>query len=598
MTIKILPEILSNQIAAGEVVQRPSSVVKELVENSIDARATQITIEIEKGGKSLIRVSDNGIGLSRDDALLSMERYATSKIFTKEDLFSISTMGFRGEALPSIASVSKFTLVTKTGKSDIGTKIDIAGGRILNVSDYGAPAGTMVEVKNLFFNTPARKKFLKSDNTELSHIADTISGMALGYSKIQFRLFFNQQLQKNFSSSHDLFQRAVNVLGKSVVNKIYDLHYIDNDLKIMGFCVHPMVTRSSSTKMFLFVNNRLIYDRGLISAVFQGYKGQLMKGSFPMAVLFVDLPFNQVDVNVHPSKREIKFFSPQSVYHSVSQAVTKALAHAQKNYTEYAKPGCLKPGHMKVALPPVNEAFHGSFKRLDPPIAEQAAFEWKPHPFIHKIEEPVFPSPTRAPEPVDSISKTSVSRIIGQVMGTYVLVEEDHDLILMDQHAAHERVVYEALKKRQTFLGIVSQELLIPETMELSFKESDVLLSILLNLASFGFSIEPFGGTTFVIKAVPAIIDEKEVEPVIRKIIEAAIENKNTDCKGKWLEDCLILMACHSAIRANKPMTEAEMIQLFHDLKNCETPWHCPHGRPTMISWGRAELEKLFKRTL
>jgi len=235
-TIRILPEILSNQIAAGEVVERPSSVVKELVENCIDAGSTSITIEVVNGGKSLIRVSDNGIGLSRDDALLSIERYATSKLFTKNDLFAISTMGFRGEALPSIASVSKFSIVTRTKKSSVGTRIDIAGGKMLNVSDTGAPVGTMVEVNKLFFNTPARRKFLKSNNTEISHIIDTIYGMALGNYHIQFRLFINKKLQKNFSLSDDLFQRSVRILGKDVADRLYKLEFEDSLLRIHGYC--------------------------------------------------------------------------------------------------------------------------------------------------------------------------------------------------------------------------------------------------------------------------------------------------------------------------------------------------------------------------
>jgi len=285
-TVKILPEILSNQIAAGEVVQRPSSVVKELVENSIDAGSKSITIEIVKGGKSLIRVSDDGCGLARDDALLSIERYATSKIFKKEDLFSISTMGFRGEALPSIASISKFCLVTRTKDSDIGTRIEIIGGKIRDVSDAGAPAGTMVEVKNLFFNTPARKKFLKTDNTETSHVIDAISGMALGNPGIQIRLFLNNRLHKSFSSSDDLFARSVNVLGKDTADKLYRLDFTTPSLHIHGLCSNPLVTRSTSSKIFLFVNNRLVYDRGFISAIFRGYRQRIMKGRFPLGVFF------------------------------------------------------------------------------------------------------------------------------------------------------------------------------------------------------------------------------------------------------------------------------------------------------------------------
>jgi len=329
--IRILPEILSNQIAAGEVVQRPSSVVKELIENCIDAKATRITVEIENGGKSLIRVSDDGKGLGRDEALLSIERYATSKIFTKEDLFAIASFGFRGEALPSIASVARFILVSRTADSDIGTKIEIAGGKLIKVSDEGAPAGTLVEVKHLFFNTPARRKFLKGDATEASHIADTVAGLALGNPHLGFRLFVNKKLVKNFPVGQDLFQRSLLVLGRDVANKLYRLKGLEGEIDVTGVCSNPLVTRSTSGRIYLFVNNRLVYDRGLVAAVFKGYRGRIMKGRFPMGVVCVGLPFDQVDVNVHPTKREIKFLSPQPVYRAVERAVETALVEAQKD---------------------------------------------------------------------------------------------------------------------------------------------------------------------------------------------------------------------------------------------------------------------------
>jgi len=365
-TVRILPEILSNQIAAGEVVQRPSSVVKELVENSIDAGSKSITIEIVKGGKSLIRVSDDGSGLARDDALLSIERYATSKIFKKEDLFSISTMGFRGEALPSIASISKFCLVTRRKDSDIGTRIEIVGGKIRDVSDAGAPPGTMVEVKNLFFNTPARKKFLKTDNTETSHVIDAVSGMALGNPGVQIRLFLNSRLHKSFSSSDDLFARSVNVLGKDSADKLYKLNFQSPALHIHGLCSNPSVTRSTSSKIFLFVNNRLIYDRGLISAIFRGYRQRIMKGRFPLGVFFIDIAFDQVDVNVHPSKREIKFFNAQKVYESVSQTIENRLSREQQNVTAYS--------NIKI-IPKEKFEYIDNALKFDPPAPDHTEFD-------------------------------------------------------------------------------------------------------------------------------------------------------------------------------------------------------------------------------
>ncbi|MBU8911398.1 MAG: DNA mismatch repair endonuclease MutL, partial [Desulfobacterales bacterium] len=535
-TIRILPEILSNQIAAGEVVQRPSSVIKELVENSIDAGSTSITIEAVRGGKSLIRVSDNGIGLSRDDALLSIERYATSKIFTKNDLFSISTFGFRGEALPSIASVSKFSLVTRTKDSDTGTRIDIAGGKIQNVSDAGAPVGTMVEVKNLFFNTPARKKFLKSDNTETSHIADAISGMALGNSHIRFRLFLNNKLQKSFSISDDLFQRSVGVLGRDVADKLYEFEFSDAFINIHGYCSNPLVTRSTSSKIFLFVNKRLIYDRGLISAIFKGYRGRIMKGKFPLAVIFIEIAFDQVDINVHPSKKEIKFFNGQRVYQVVSKTIGNTLFREQQNITSYSK--------IRIDSDEKFEYLDETFKPDNVNKVEQTTLDW---PTVPVEDKKSFVSGQAVQQKALQPHQYAPGRIkiMGQILGTYILAESEDGLMLFDQHAAHERIVYEKLKQRYQSLKVQIQDLAVPETLELNFKEADLLSRILDDLKTLGMNIEPFGETTFIIKAVPAIIDGKEIKPIILEILETALVKKNSISKENWLEDCLVLMACH-----------------------------------------------------
>lgn len=597
-TIRILPEILSNQIAAGEVVQRPVSVVKELVENSIDAKAFSITIEIVKGGKSLIRVSDDGAGLDRDDALLSIERYGTSKLFAQKDLFSISTMGFRGEALPSIASVSRFVLVTRTKASDTGTRIEINGGKIKNVLDAGAPAGTMVEVKNLFFNTPARKKFLKSDNTETSHILDAVSGMALGNPHIQFRLFLNNRLVKSFSSSDDLFQRSVNVLGKDTAAQLNKLEFAGDFVHIHGCCSSPAITRSTSSKIFLFVNNRLVYDRGLISAIFKGYKGRIMKGNFPLAVIFIDIAFDQVDVNVHPSKREIKFFNGQMVYQALSQTIEKRLSRAQNNLTDSSK--------TKTVSEEKFEYIDQTFKYNPADKIEQSVMDWQHVPDSIKknssseIYNSDFKRKTSEFEPDSSNSKPHRLnlKVIGQVMGTYILAEAGEQLMLIDQHAAHERIVYEKLKHRHDLLKVQSQNLIVPETLELNFKEADYLSEMLGDLKSLGIIVEPFGETTFVIKAVPAIVDEKEIKPVIVDIIETAMVKKDNFSKNKWLDKCLILMACHSAVRANLNLDQKEIKQLLTDLEKCENFRHCPHGRPIMVTWTKTQIEKLFKRVV
>lgn len=601
--IRILPEILSNQIAAGEVVQRPASVVKELVENSIDANATRITIEIEGGGKSLIRVSDDGGGLARDEALLSIERYATSKISTQEDLFSICTFGFRGEALPSIASVSRFTLVSRTAASDIGTKIEIAGGKLVKVSDEGAPCGTLVEVKHLFFNTPARQKFLKGGDTEAGHISDAVAGLALGNPQVGFRLFIDKKLVKNFPTGQDLFQRSMLVLGKDVRSKLYPLKGEGGTLVVSGVCSNPLVTRSTSNRIYLFVNNRLIYDRGLVAAVFKGYQGRIMKGRFPMGVVCVRLPFDQVDVNVHPSKREIKFLLPGPVYQAVGQAVESALAHAQRDLVSYANINANTAKGKESFLP-------NRFEGQQPDQVAQPALAWGGPPIrvgtalSPKIDPPSGPCPGMEPLATEGLEKKTLSytgfdpsfRVLGQVMGTYIVAEKENNLVLVDQHAAHERVVYDALKKRHHGLKVQSQELLVPEVLELTHSEADCLESIIEELLKFGIRIEPFGGTTFVVKSVPVLLEGRDLKELVLGIVETFMEERVLN--ERWQDACLISMACHGAIRANKPMNHSEMVRLLEDLEKCENPLHCPHGRPTFVAFDSVRMEKLFKRVV
>ena len=623
--IRILPEILSNQIAAGEVVQRPASVVKELVENCMDAGADRITVEIEKGGKSLIRISDNGAGLKRDQALLAIERYATSKIFSKEDLFSISTFGFRGEALPSIASVSKFTLVSRPRDEDTGTRININGGKLAKVSDAGAPPGTMVEVRQLFFNTPARRKFLKAESTETSHISDAVAGLAMGNPKVGFRLFLNKKLVRNFPPGQDLFQRAQMVLGKDAANHLYSIETSQGDVRISGVCANPAVTRSTANRIYLFVNKRLVHDRGLVAALFQGYRGRIMKGRYPMGVICVDLPFDQVDVNVHPTKREIKFLMPQPVYQVLGQAVGSALVTAQADTIAYSRSGPVTfmdtgGGGAKSSLkesappaladkPPSRYPLPDASERDESKQVAQGRIQWqaarpektakpsadygKPLPEEGVVSE-LTPSDGLDLDPVNKVE----TKIIGQVLGTYIVVEKDGHLVLVDQHAAHERVVYEALKKRHRVLGIQSQDLMVPEVLELTHREADLLESIMEDLAGLGVKVEPFGGTSFVIKSVPVLVGDKPVRDMVMEMIEQLSRDNETGSKDAWLDACLVTMACHRAIRANKPMNLTEMERLMADLETCDNPMHCPHGRPIQISFDAYQLEKLFKRVV
>lgn len=646
-TIKILPEILSNQIAAGEVVQRPASAVKELVENAIDAGAQNITIDIVKGGKSLIRVSDDGMGMSRDDAILATERYATSKIFTRQDLFSISTMGFRGEALPSIASISQFTLITRTRIKNAATQIEILGGTLKNVSDAGAPVGTTIIVKNLFFNTPARKKFLKSDQTETSHIIDTISGMALGNPDIGFSLTVNNRLYKTFSVRDTLRTRCANVLGKDTYNELYRFERETSGMTVKGFCANPRVTRSTSSRIFLFVNHRLVYDRGLISAVFKGYRQRIMKGRYPLAVVFIDIGYDQVDVNVHPSKREIKFFNPGQVYEIVSAAISTALAREQQDVKTYSQKVSIPKERFEFRDPadhdgtvsgrnsadsPGSSLFEVPVPVPEPPVVpeessgkiEQSVADWSQQTRMDSsaemdisVDDSVHHPQDKISHPHDKIKETmehrsadgSVSpavphvkisslKIIGQVMGTYIIVESEDALMLIDQHAAHERIVFEKLKKRHQSLKVQSQSLAVPEIVELNFREADYFNTILDDLNALGFQVAPFGDNSFVVKSVPSIIDEKQVQPILMNIVDRGVHQKDQPAADEWLDQCLILMACHSTIRANAKLTSLEIQQLLVDLETCKNTRHCPHGRPIIITLTQKQIERLFKRVV
>ncbi len=649
--IRILPEILSNKIAAGEVVERPASIVKELVENAVDAGSTKIIVEIENGGRSLIRISDNGSGMNHDDALLALERYATSKIYSDEDLFSISTMGFRGEALPSIASVSKFSLVTKGENSSTGTKIIVEGGKIKNVAETGAPTGTMVCVKQLFFNTPARRKFLKTVNTEMGHIADTMASMALGWPGIQFRLTHNGKVIKSWPKARDHFDRALDVLGHDLPSGFYKIEFNNHSVRIGGWISSPKTTRSSSRKTYIYVNNRFVRDRGIQHAIFEGYRGRLMKGQFPVAALFINLPFNELDVNVHPTKHEIRFAKQKEVYEAVKNAVLSVWKIAEKpNWNVPPSPAVKQPQPdesnrhdipKKVPENMPENMMDSSFAYRDQPGGEKhppkelSIFK---EPELKEtdskgqrlessnVAEPIVEFGTKKePDHIGkeiSESKTSGApkqtnlweengfadlNVIGQFHNTYILCDSGQGLVLIDQHAAHERVVFENLKKKSSAFGGSSQKLLIPETIELGYSETVLLEKMLANLKNLGLEIEPFGGNTFVVKALPSILSDKEAKPLILDMLDRMEElGFVPDHKGpgsekapgveKAIDECLILMACHGSIRANQALSQREMERLLNQLDQCDNPSHCPHGRPTWIRWTVKELEKSFNR--
>jgi DNA mismatch repair protein MutL len=604
--IRILPEILSNKIAAGEVVERPAAVVKELVENSLDAGSRRVSIEIGQGGKSLIRVSDDGSGMSRDDALLALERYATSKIFKDDDLFAIQSLGFRGEALPSIASVSRFMLVSREADADTATEITVEGGRIQKVADTGAPPGTLISVRQLFFNTPARRKFLKTVNTEMGHIADAVASIAMGWPGVQFKLVHNAKTVKSWPAAAAPLDRVADILGRDLQRALQPVEFDDGHIRGHGWVASARVTRTTSRGIFVYVNGRFVRDRVVQHALFEGFRGRLMKGQFPVGVLFVAVPFDQVDVNVHPTKHEIRFAQPERVHGVIAAAVADALQTAdaprwqppEKRFTAPTQPPTAAAGtsttEKTVAEP------RPAFDRPAAPTSAAAAPDPPPAPQAPAPGAPPTAA-TAATRQADlwHTQRFGSLRVIGQLHNTYIMCESAEGLILIDQHAAHERIFFEDLKKRRAGQpGQRSQRLLIPETVELGFREAQILEGLLARLAAVGLEIEPFGGNTFAVKAVPAMLASGEIRALITELVEKMAETGLAPDVEAALDDCLMVIACHGAIRAHQALSADQIQYLLAQLDACATPSHCPHGRPTWIQWSEGFLKKAFKRVV
>ncbi len=597
--IKILPEILANKIAAGEVIERPASVVKELMENALDAQSTRILISLENAGKSLIQISDNGIGMSRDEALLSIERYATSKIVTDEDLFSIQTLGFRGEALPSIAAVSRLVLESKDKHATIGTQIHIDGGKIKSVNDIGAPTGTQITVKQLFFNTPARRKFLKTTSTEMGHVVDTFTSMAMAWPTVQFRLTHNGKTVKDWVSAKDPVDRISDVMAQPIQDELIPVSAARNGISLQGWVSSARVHRSTSRNIYLYINNRYVRDRVVHHALMAGFSGKLVTGRFPVAVLFLSLPFDQVDVNVHPSKHAVRFASPNAVHDFVQQTVANTLQ--QKDRPAWAAPVTAATPNLRPVFPPQPKPD----VRPDRPLAPSRLVQ--DHPV--RQEAPAFTNFSQKTSPNLEVSEAQAPlwqtgffqslKIIGQLRDTYILCESRKEgLVVVDQHAAHERILFEKLKQARRDGNLESQRLLLPETIDLGFKEATILKQLIPELSRYGLEIEPFGGSTFVVKASPSMLGTKDIATLVTDMVEKIADLSVAKDTDQLLDHIYKLMACHGAIRANQPLSVEQQKGLLQQLDACEDPGHCPHGRPIWIQWRLSHIEKAFLRVV
>jgi len=581
--IKVLPDEIANKIAAGEVVQRPASVVKELVENSLDAQSTKIVVEIIDGGKNLIRVADDGEGMDREDAVLSFERFATSKISTAKDLDAITTFGFRGEALPSIAAVSKVKLITRTKDSISGTLIKIEGGKIKEVTETGAAIGTVVEIQNLFFNTPARRKFLKSNITEAAHINNVVYQNALSHPEVSFKLTHNNQEIINVAATSNAKERILYFVGKELAEHLIPIEFKNDLIEISGFLTKPTYTRRDRNLQSIFVNQRYVINNTVTHAIYQGYHTLLPKDRHPIIIIFIKIDPRKIDVNVHPTKREIRFHSESQIHDLLVDVIRKTLAqanlipevttHQQKSVVSFEKP-MIKP------TPPQQQ-------EIPLPVYTP------PTPVI--TSQPIAPS---TPLLTPRLSKLeSELQPIGQVFNSYIIAQSKESMFIIDQHAAHERVLYEKLMSEAiNEVALPSQILLIPITLETDYKESAILIQNIPTFNSLGFEIEEFGQNSFIIRSIPAVLEKGDPKELVFELIYELQSVGKNKTPQEIKEKILISISCHSAIKVGDKLAQEEMESLILQLSQTQLPFTCPHGRPVIIKMSLNELEKRFMR--
>lgn len=701
--VQMLPETLINKIAAGEVVDRPASAVKELIENAIDAGATRIDVDIERGGKKLIRLADNGSGMTREDAQMALQRHATSKLRNENDLFQIMTMGFRGEALPSIASVSRFKLLTRTEDDPEGTLLEIDGGEDPQIVAAGRAQGTTVEIADLFFNLPGRKKFLKADGTEFSHIAEVVTRLSLANPHIRFRLTHNKRVQLQAPATDELKERIASVLGRQVGQHMHPVELKTGWLQLEGVFSEPTTTTQGTKGIYLFVNGRFIKDRGLAHACQEAYRGTIEKGRYPYIVMFLEVDPSEVDVNVHPQKIEVRFQRQHEVYSRLLTTLRSAVAKtpwltsnrlattneaqaangtaashdptltpptkadplapppmdntqpteaghpqvasapkapaspaapsahsAPRNFEEFRsrfmqaasdqiQSSPLKEVNPNEALPPLPTAQEGLpfLPGWDPPTGKgtpaanppangthsptpQKASEALPvtsaAAFAETQESPADIE-TASPTPIEPMGFFSSLQYIGQFAQMYLIFEAKGHLVVIDQHAAHERISYQKLLEAFEKASIPQQSFLIPPRLELSLTTAQQAEEHIEKLAQLGVVIEPFGGQSFIVKALPAILKDADPYSLLNDLLEELASGRKTASLDEKRDEILMRMACHGSVRGCHRLSADEVRALQRQLDSIDFKGNCPHGRPVYFELPQKEIEKRFHRT-
>jgi DNA mismatch repair protein MutL len=644
--IRVLSDQVANQIAAGEVVERPASVVKELLENSLDAGATRIRVEIEAGGRKLIRIVDNGHGMGRDDALLAFERHATSKLRSSDDLLSIATLGFRGEALPSIASVARVSLETRAAEDEVGTVMEIAGGNLLRVEDAGLPAGTTIAVRDLFFNTPARRKFLRAEQTELGHVAALVTHYALAHPEIHFELHSATQALLIAPAVANAGERLYQIFGRetfeSLIPVAAEIDFSRAGLpepppwkrgedyeppepgfvRLRGFVSKPELQKLNRNSIYVFVNGRLIRDKVILHAFNEAYRNIIPPTSFPVVLLFLEMPPQEVDVNVHPAKTEVRFRQGSFVHDFVRDSVRTALMNARPaaSFYQALSGGARASESLMVDVSPlagVDEALYGprngmvaeSEGAIEP--GDVAAFELRERMVPASagrlgfsgagmavgydeisanatLEEIAGSQPT--------LNSLATLKSLGQLRDSFILATNEEGLWIVDQHVAHERVLFEKILRERKVEAVQRQRLLMPVLIELLPEQMVTFAAIAEELERNGFEAEPFGPKTLAVKATPVGLEGKELERVLEEVL--GVTEKSAQVENEELRRTRIAasIACHAAIKVNMPLEPAKIDWLLAELGKTEHPMSCPHGRPIALRYSLRDIQRAFQR--
>jgi DNA mismatch repair protein MutL len=623
--IRVLSDTVANKIAAGEVVERPASVVKELIENSLDAGATDLRIEVDSGGRRLIRVADNGSGMLRDDALLAFERHATSKLSDVKDLLSIATLGFRGEALPSIASVSRLLLETRAAEEPTGAAVELAGGKILRCDEFSRPTGTTITVRDLFYNVPARKKFLRSDQTELAHIASLATHYSLAHPKKSFQLRHGSSELLDVTPVETLQERVYQVFGSQTLEELIDLDYVERELEVVdagdrstrvfalrGFVSGPQVQKTNRNSIFLFVNGRLIRDRLLLHALSSAYHNLMPAACYPFALLFVDCDCEEVDVNVHPSKTEVRFRHGSVVHDFVRDAIRERLIAARPASSIPVPAQPQRAADLPFSdftqrienqrFEPMPSGQVGGERIEDLPVytlhtsaAPEARFDFEPvrSTTVPDTHGPLALETTETPQ---SLSALSDLRPLGQIHDSFIIAAGRDGLWIIDQHVAHERILFEKVLRQQAEGRVERQQLLMPILLDLTAGQQIEYARIADELERAGFDSEPFGNRTIAVKGAPAGVGPADIERLVFEILEIAESELRKVSLNDLRRAMAASIACRAAIKINMRLDHTKMAWLLNELAATDCPMSCPHGRPIALRYSTRDILKSFHR--